>query len=278
MYMKKTIASLLKMLAIYDYSSFLYHGLLKPSKWKDTIRFLLNRCTKAETDILPLPPMYLRWLVINQTDPKIFLESGKIQFHDLMIPLLKRNGFLPESFNTILDFGCGCGRIIRYWHNITDAEIWGTDYNPKLISWCKKNITFAQFCINNLEPPMNFSDNTFDFIYARSILTHLNEELQEQWLFEIRRILKPRGIFLFTVMGDCYKKLLTTEELQVYEDGKIVIRESSMVGKNQCAVFHPQKYVYNKLPTMGFNILDQIVGGTVNTAWQDTYLANVMKS
>ena len=52
---------------------------------------------------LPIPPLELRELV-GPTDPALFDNPDG----NLVVP-----GLAPEAFSSVLDFGCGCGRLAR---------------------------------------------------------------------------------------------------------------------------------------------------------------------
>ena len=73
---------------------------------------------------------------------------------------------------SILDFGCGCGRVVRWWRDLP-AEIHGSDFNPTLVRWCRENLPFGVFEVNRPEPPLPYPDDSFDLVYALSVLTHL---------------------------------------------------------------------------------------------------------
>ena len=38
----------------------------------------------------------------------------------------------------VLDFGCGCGRVMRRWADVSGPAFFGSDYNPNLINWCRE--------------------------------------------------------------------------------------------------------------------------------------------
>lgn len=224
-------------------------------------------------DGLGLPSPYLIWLVIGTIDAELFIKSGDNQFNKLIIPLLQRNNVKIDSFHAILDFGCGCGRITRWFRPYTQMEIWGIDYNEKLVRWCQKNLKFAKFSINQHLPPLDFPANKFDFILIRSVFTHLTEKSQRMWLEELYRINTSNGVILFTVHGDNFLPILTPEESTQYRKGNLVVRNGNLEGTNKCATFHPPEYLYRVLPECGFEIIDRIPGGTIEYAIQDTYLA-----
>jgi SAM-dependent methyltransferase len=162
-----------------------------------------------------------------------------------------------DDFRAVLDFGCGCGRVIRRFHSVKGTRFYGTDYNPALVKWCQDNLPFAEFGINKLAPPLSYGDGTFGFVYAFSVFTHLPAELQVAWMNELWRVLEPGGYLQITVHGDEYAKaMLSGEQREQFENGQLVVLAEDRAGENLCAAFHPQKYVRSVLTAAGFEVLE----------------------
>ena len=64
----------------------------------------------------------------------------------------------------MLDFGCGCGRVMRWWKDLESTRLHGTDYNPYLVAWCRQNLPFAEFSVNGLEAGLDLPDGHFDLV------------------------------------------------------------------------------------------------------------------
>ena len=58
------------------------------------------------------------------------------------------------------------------------------------------------FDINKLSPPLDYENDFFSLVYARSVFTHLSEELQIEWMKEFARIIKKGGYLYFTTHGE----------------------------------------------------------------------------
>jgi len=228
---------------------------------------------KGSPDHLPIPPAHLMYVVMGSTDVHDFLESGRVHSHSIILGPLEKNGYRFEKFQDVLDFGCGCGRIIRTFTHFSSVSLHGTDINPKLVGWCTDNLPFACFSVNTIEPPLDFEPGSFDFIYARSVFTHLPEELQIAWLNEFFRLLRPTGVFLFTTHGATYASLLNAEEERIFLSGTMVIRNSMRAGTNDCAVFHPEQWVRRQLRQARFRFIDFIEGRKEKYLYQDIYIA-----
>src|SRR5262249_60948073 len=95
-----------------------------------------------------------------------------------------------EGMSSILDSGCGCGRVIRHWARL-DARVAGSDLSGAAIDWCREHLAFARFETNGLSPPLAFADAAFELAYALSVFTHLPEAIQHDWLDQLRRIVRP---------------------------------------------------------------------------------------
>lgn len=240
----------------------------------DIPKYLVNARYRlfGSPDGLPIPPPHLIELVIGTTNLRLFFDSGHTQYHLLLRPLLEKHGLSFSSLKSILDFGCGCGRLTRFFTPFKSTRIIGVDYNQDLINWCQKNLPFGEFYRNTLYPPLAFDDGTFDLILARSVFTHMSEDLQFQWFKELRRLLSQNGLLIFTVHGNNFLHQLSSMEQNQFANGDLVIHGGQFEGKNMCAAFHPFEYVTRILPTFGLRIVDMVPGDSVKYAHQDTYL------
>lgn len=148
-----------------------------------------------------LPPAELRYRVGASSDAEVFVTIGKTCSDDIQ-SVLQNLGRDIGSFKHILDFGCGCGRTLIPMHDLApNARFDGTDIDVKAINWCQKNLGFASFSLGQETPPTDYAADTFDFIYAISVFTHLDEDYQFRWLEELRRIAKAGATVVLTLHG-----------------------------------------------------------------------------
>jgi SAM-dependent methyltransferase len=223
-------------------------------------------------DGLPLPPAVLRATVVADADADFFLDSGEAHAN-FFSDLLERNGRPLESLASVLDLGCGCGRIARWWKDVDGPRFYGCDYNPKLARWCEANLPFLDARVNSLEPPLPFADaKPFSLIYALSVFTHLPAELERAWLDEIRSSLAPDGLLLFTVSGERYRDRLDPEDQVRFDRGELVTHFDETAGTNLCAAWHPPAYVEEQM-LRGFELLEAVRAETPAFLGQDVYLA-----
>ena len=106
----------------------------------------------------------------------------------------------PES--KVLDFGVGWGRILRFFLKDVGIEnLYGVDVDPTIIKVCHDTGIPGNLSQVNSEGPLPHSDKMFDLVYAYSVFSHLSESVHIKWLEEIRRVLKPGGVFIATTEG-----------------------------------------------------------------------------
>jgi SAM-dependent methyltransferase len=216
--------------------------------WLAAKSHLTSRQTRKSDDY-PLPPARLRAQIgPRQADAALFLESGE-RHANLIRQLLADKGADIEEFEAILDWGCGCGRILRHWSQLPRTRVCGTDINPRLVEWCAENLGFAEVTVNDVAPPLSYEASTFDLVYALSVITHLPEDLQHAWLAECFRILKPGGYLLISTMGEYYLSLkrLNDAERKAFEEGNVVVLYEGSPGTSLCSAYHPPSYVREQL-------------------------------
>ena len=199
-----------------------------------------------------LPPAHLRYRVDNSTSARTFLELGERSREDIVVALAK-SGKTLDSFESILDFGCGCGRTLIWFADRKDAaSLYGTDIDADAVSWCRKKLDFADFTTNRPQPPLAYASETFDLVYALSVLTHFREQLQFAWLGELQRIAKPGGILLLSVHGKRYFDSLPRQYVEEIERSGFIFVNGN--------AYHTEEYVRRKWSTY-FKVLEIIPGG-----------------
>jgi SAM-dependent methyltransferase len=188
-----------------------------------------------------------------------------------MSAILERNGIRVDRLDAVLDFGCGCGRVMRHWQGVATAKLVGTDYNSKLVDWCEANIPFASFGVNALRPPLQYANSGFDLAYALSVFTHLPEDIQLKWFEELSRVLKPGGYLLLTTLGESYKNRLNHHERQEFDGGNLVVKESRLAGRNACSAYHPLSYIERRL-AKSYALVEFAAEGALGMPHQDLVL------
>ena len=158
-----------------------------------------------------------------------WLFQGGARAAESISGVLARNGSDIRNFRSILDFGCGCGRVIRHWAK-QDAAVHGCDYNRKSVEWCRRSLTFARFEVNALTPPLPYADGQFDLVYALSVFTHLPEPLHFAWMCEMKRVLKTDGFLIFSTHGEPYLGDLTPDQQAEFHAGRVVVKDQDSAG------------------------------------------------
>jgi SAM-dependent methyltransferase len=183
---------------------------------------------------------------------------------------LEGAGVPLERCARVLDFGCGCGRVVRHLRHLP-ADLHGCDFNPVAVEWCERHLPFARFRVNALESHLDYDAEGFDLVYALSVFTHLPQRWQSFWLCELRRVLKPGGVLVLSLHGDALRGRLSRGERADYRAGRLVVRGADLVGTNHCAAFHPPAYVRAVLAD-GFEVLAHAPEGATGNPPQDAWV------
>lgn len=163
----------------------------------------------AKAEGLPVPPEEL-WVGMAP-DLESYLAGGRNDIA-VMARILQENGSSIAHARRVLEFGCGAARMLRHLREFApQAELWGVDISAQHIQWCVENLTPPlHFATTTVIPHLPFEDRSFDLIFCGSVFTHI-EDVQESWLLELGRVLRPAGKLYITIHDEHTVRLLDNQ-------------------------------------------------------------------
>jgi ubiquinone/menaquinone biosynthesis C-methylase UbiE len=104
----------------------------------------------------------------------------------------------PARPRRILDFGCGSGLSTRALRGAVDAqvELTGVDPSTASIAIAKSRAPDRTTFVPGARDRLPFEDATFDAAFTACVFHHIPAEEHEHWGRELRRVLRPGGIFI----------------------------------------------------------------------------------
>jgi SAM-dependent methyltransferase len=156
---------------------------------------------------MPDPSLQWRW---NGAAGLELLNQGKA-FYAKAKERFSRYGAagLPES--TVLDFGCGWGRLTRFFaRDVAPGALFGCDPVEDILDVCREARIPARLARCEFVPEELPFEEKFDLVFAFSVFTHTSERAHEACLRAIHRALNRGGILIVTIRSPAY---LTHSEL-----------------------------------------------------------------
>jgi SAM-dependent methyltransferase len=146
----------------------------------------------------PIPPIALRARV-GALGIESFL-SANAGYVELALEAADRPF---ESFGSVLDFGCGCGRTLLPLAReaAPGTDLHGCDVDADAIAWLRSHHPELKLEVNGFDPPLPYPDEAFDLVCSISVFTHLDEPGQLAWLRELQRVMRPGGLAVLTIHG-----------------------------------------------------------------------------
>lgn len=224
----------------------------------------------AVPDGLPVPSPQLIVSIGSSASTAWYLESGPRDTARILAQL-KKAGLDPSQLGTVLDFGCGCGRLSRGFAAGPAQHVIGCDLNRQAIAWCNAHLPGDYHAIQ-LDPPLPLADESVDVAIAYSVFTHLDRARCIAWLDELHRVLTPGGTLALTAHGAAYRGLLPEALAARFDTGEMVVRYERNAGSNLCAAFHPRTFLEATLGKR-FTVLSVEEGAEAHAAPQDLYIA-----
>lgn len=102
-----------------------------------------------------------------------------------------------ENRITLLEIGAGTGRDSLYFQR-QGLEVTTIDFSEEMVRLCREKGLSAQLMDFY---HLDFPAESFDAVFALNCLLHVPKAKLDEVLQEIRKVLKPDGVFFFGVYG-----------------------------------------------------------------------------
>lgn len=238
----------------------------------------MDTLTDEEIAGLPWPGDELVLRVAGGDDKRSFYQSGRQSVADITA-VLASIGREMSSYENILDFGAGCGRIMLWLEKLSaSSTLHGTDIDRRAIEYSQRTFPYATFKVNDPLPPLDYPDASFDLVFNHSVFTHIDEEYQDAWLAELHRVTKPGGHLVLSIHGEealrqfernCGIPVGESSDVRrtLAKDGICFIKDDSWVGGPfpdfYHSTFHAPWYIHEHWGRL-FEIRSFVARGSLN--------------
>ena len=121
---------------------------------------------------------------------------------------LRRFAALVKEGDSLLDFGCGNGRLFELFAGIKNIHYTGIDQACRLIEKAREKHAGAEFICSYSEK-LPFPNEYFNIIFAVASLHHIPSERKRlELLAEFKRTLKPGGVIVVVVWNLWQRKYI----------------------------------------------------------------------
>lgn len=167
---------------------------LAPEEWDSDLK------ARAARDRLPLPAPDNRegyW----RNNHAAYWMMGLKDFDAVRLAASSHGRHGGRAF----DFGGSTGRVFRHFHcQQAEFDIWSSDFNVVSYRWNQIHMPAdIKVFLNGFVPTLPIPDHHFDIVTAFSVFTHI-DDLESPWLLELRRVLKPGGLFYLTIHDEVF--------------------------------------------------------------------------
>jgi len=128
-----------------------------------------------------------------------------VDFVTRVVAKYRSGGHRPLGDSSVLDFGCGWGRLMRLMYRYVSVDrLYGVDPWDESLALCRACGLKGHLALSDYVPNALPFDRRFDLIYAFSVLTHLSVKTTLSVLSTLRRYIAEDGQLFVTIRPEEY--------------------------------------------------------------------------
>ena len=209
----------------------------------DLWALLLSRQYSSYPNILALLPEYpepaLQEMWNGRSGLDLLTQSKAFYRHARTTHAAHGRRRLPEA--TVLDFGCGWGRLTRFFaRDVAPGSLLGCDPVEEIIDVCRRSRVPAELARSEFLPERLPFDRPIDLAFSFSVFTHISEAAADACVRAIHAGLADGGLFVMTIRPPAYLDLEATMH-----------GARDALGADPVAAFAEPRYVFIPHPVEG---------------------------
>ncbi len=155
----------------------------------------------------------------------------------------------PSKIHKVLDLACGPGGwVLDLASAYRHMEVVGVDLSEKMIAYANsRKWPNTSFRVMDIRQPLDFPDETFDFVNARLLYTFMPKNAWSPLLEECKRILRPGGFVRLTESDTLISNTPAFDKVQT-----IIARAMHLTGRT----FSPEGTQIGITPMLGGFLYD----------------------
>jgi len=174
---------------------------LSDDEWIELVLRSINAPQAGPVELPAFPSAKIQCLTNNLSGIESLRPAG--HFYTIVKAILADHGQSLAPSHRVLDYGCGWGRIARFFlKDVQRDNLHGIDVQPPLVEACKQTINADSFHLVVADDPLPFEDEYFDLVFANSVFSHLSKSLHLKAIAEISRVTRIGGLAICTVLGE----------------------------------------------------------------------------
>ena len=133
------------------------------------------------------------------------LAAQGTAFYRKLCERYRRYGPSPLDRASILDYGCGWGRLTRFLaRDVAPGDLYGCEPVAGMVEFCRRSGLPATVEQIDVLPASSPFAQRFDLAFAFSVFTHLSEEAHQRALTVLHEALAPGGVLVVTIRPPAY--------------------------------------------------------------------------
>jgi SAM-dependent methyltransferase len=166
-----------------------------------TQEYTLYPGIRAILPSVPGPNLQMQW---NGASGLELLRQSK-DFYAKASERFRRHHDKELAASRVLDFGCGWGRLTRFFaRDAAPGRLFACDPVDEILDVCRRTRVPAALARSDQVPDRLPFDERFDLVFSFSVFTHISEAAHASCLRAIRSAMSPGGILIVTIRPPAY--------------------------------------------------------------------------